>query len=187
MKREGRRGFGDNLSGAGSTGREDGAVVLWNNERCQSKPSPRRAAPMSVFHAPAHCASHSERGVEGPIDCPCGRGRPRPSGRADPRFATGVWFRLRRVEEVAGAVGPFDPGSSSTAPALAPEPPRRRLPSLKPLRLAGTRSRHAGTTPFPAPTTSAPASPPGKAMTRRPMTERPMTERPCLATRFGAR
>ena len=24
-------------------------------------------------------------------------GRPRPSGRADPRFATGVWFRLRRV------------------------------------------------------------------------------------------
>ena len=58
-----RRGIDDNLSEAGPTGREDGAVNLWNNVRCESKPSPRRAVPMSVFHAPAHCASHSERGA----------------------------------------------------------------------------------------------------------------------------
>ena len=42
--------------------REDGAVVLWNNVRCEPNTSPRRAAPMPVFHAPTHCASHSERG-----------------------------------------------------------------------------------------------------------------------------
>ena len=33
---------------------------------------------------------------------PLRAGRPCPSGRADPRFATGVWFRLRRVGYSSG-------------------------------------------------------------------------------------
>ena len=45
-----------------STGRENGAVVLWNHVRCQPKTSLWRATPMPVFHAPAHCTNHDERG-----------------------------------------------------------------------------------------------------------------------------
>ena len=44
------------------TGREDGAVVLWNHVRCQPKTSLRRATSMPVFHAPTHSTSHDERG-----------------------------------------------------------------------------------------------------------------------------
>ena len=72
-------------------------------------------------------ASRPQR-AEGPIGCPCGR-----DARA-PRFATGVWFRLRRV----GANGEWPP--DLRPPAVVPAGSRR----MGAWWMAASRRRTAG-------------------------------------------